>query len=73
MNSSQLEDSLDRPALEPPPGHAADLADPHIRVWESYLATSICLLITTLAVGLRMYTRTQITKRVTCADCKNYR
>lgn len=73
MNASQLEAYLDSPALEPPPGHAANLVDPRKRVWESYLATSICLLITTLAVGLRMYTRTRITQQVTCADCKNYR
>lgn len=66
---NQAMDILDEPALAPPPGVTPNFATPENL---SYPEMAILqLVVTTLVVGLRLYTKGVILRKVMSEDCKS--
>lgn len=66
---NQAMDILDTPALAPPPGITPNFATPENL---SYPEMAILqLVVTTLVVGLRLYTKGVILRKVMSEDCKS--
>ena len=58
------------PGLTPPPGKIPDFDDPFTLATYQTLAVAACFIITTTVVGARMYTKRNITRKVTWEDCE---
>jgi hypothetical protein len=57
------------PALEPPPGVEPNFVNPY-SLYPFVIATcTLCLMFTTAAVVIRMFTKIQVAKTVNWADC----
>ena len=68
MSQSQTA-SANRPGLVPPPGVTPDLTSPYTLQPYQALTVVACIIITTLAVAARMYTKLRIMKKRTWEDC----
>ncbi|KAL8935170.1 MAG: hypothetical protein Q9216_005556 [Gyalolechia sp. 2 TL-2023] len=51
------------PLALPPEGVTANFTDPVSRAWQVYLTSALCLAVTTLFVGLRLYTKFFVIKQ----------
>ena len=69
MDSTQLEALLNGPALAPPPGVTPQLNNPPSYRAATTAIPTVCLIVATLAVSMRVYTRARIIRVVNIADC----
>ena len=58
------------PGLEPPPGITPNFENPPSIQSISYAVSAICLFITTLAVGLRIFTKIRVDRNLKLEDCQ---
>lgn len=58
-------------ALEPPPGVTPNFVDPFSLVKYDVFGQSMCLAVSTLMVGMRMYSKSHLIKSVGWEDCKS--
>lgn len=70
MDQSLLEALLDGPASAPPKGQTSNLDNPTEYVEVSYFVLIFTIVVATLSVAVRVYTRLRITKNFDIADCK---
>ena len=57
-------------AIPPPPGITPNLVNPSDHTKESIILHTVCLTLVTIAVGIRLYTRALITRKIGADDCK---
>ena len=69
MTPVQREQILNSPALEPPEGVQRNMIDPPSL--QSYGLAVFQLLLATLVVVMRLYTKVSIVKKVLSEDCKS--
>ena len=68
MAPEQLEILLNSPSLKPPPGTTSNLVNPPNHVVLGYFDISICLVLSTIAIMIRMLTRIWIMHKFDLAD-----
>lgn len=61
---------LNGPGLAPPPGQVPNLKDPPNERTTMIVVYTVYLLLTTVAVFIRMYTKAFIARRVEVEDCE---
>lgn len=64
MSSKELEALLAAPALEPPPGVTANFDNPPNRNGLAWGVTTVCTVILTLCLLIRLYARTWMEKKL---------
>jgi hypothetical protein len=62
--------NLDMPALAPPPGVVPNFIDPPTNRAAIFVVFVTCLVIMTLAVAIRMYTKIFMLKKLAIEDCE---
>ena len=67
---ADIQNQLDGPALAPPPGVTPNFVNPPSFFTFSVVVVTLCLLFSTLAICMRMYTKLYIIRRVVLEDCK---
>lgn len=68
--AEQLQALLNSPALEAPPGESPNLIDPPNKLLQSRVDYVVCLVIATLVLISRLYTKVRVIKIVSAPDCK---
>jgi hypothetical protein len=63
--------NLDMPALAPPPGVVPNFVDPPTNRTAIFGVFVTCLVIMTLAVAIRMYTKIFMLKKLAVEDCES--
>jgi hypothetical protein len=61
---------LNGPGLAPPPGEVPNLKDPPNERTTMIVVNTVYLVLTTVAIFIRMYTKGFIARRVEVEDCK---
>lgn len=64
LSQDQIDGLLSLPALEPPPGITANFDDPPNRNGLAYFVTTICVVISSLCVLIRLYSKVSMEKRL---------
>ena len=72
LTPQQLQAFLDGPALPPPPGVIPQLDHPPNLRTTGIAAQVVCLVLATLALCMRLYTKAAIIRQIVLADCKSY-
>lgn len=70
MSSAALQKLLDGPAMKPPLGIKPNFTDPPNFRTAMLVVEVIFLVIPTLAIFMRLYTKARINRNVTLDDCK---
>ena len=70
LSPEQLQAVLNGPALHPPPGVTPELDHPPSSSTETAAVLIVCLSIASVAVLMRVFTKTRIIRQVTFADCE---
>jgi hypothetical protein len=70
LNPEQLEALLNGPALKPPPGVVPQLDNPPAYRTASTALPVVCLVVATLGLAMRLYTRIRVLRQVNLADCE---
>ncbi len=65
-----LEQLLEGPGLEPPPGVLPNFSDPQSQSVANLACNITCLTVATICVAIRMYTRFVITRSHGWEDCE---
>ncbi len=60
------------PLAPAPPGVTPNFVNPENRTWQVYVTSAVCLVVTTLFVALRFYTKIFIIKQMTRDDCTEF-
>lgn len=60
---------LNGPAMEPPPGIEPNFVNPSDLKTENLIVVTLCLVASTLVVGMRMWTKTRLVRKVVLEDC----
>lgn len=63
---------LDDPALPAPPGEHHNFVNPTNMAMASRFTFSLCLAVSVLAVGMRMWTKARLIRKVVLEDCDSY-
>lgn len=61
-------DSMDKPAMSPPPGVDPNFDDPPNQNTMALAVMSVCLAVSTIAIVLRLYSRWAVVQMVRCQD-----
>jgi len=69
MASETAVDVYNTPAGLPPPGVVPDLVNPHYLHTIDLVTHVLCLVVSTIAVALRIFTKVYIMKQVRVEDC----
>lgn len=69
--STELQTLLDKPAMNAPPGMHHNFINPTNMRNQNYGITIFCLSLSVLAVGMRMWTKTRVVRRVVLEDCSS--
>lgn len=74
MTATKLfpEQILNLPALEAPPGATNSFINPPDLETDFYIDLILCLIISSLAVGMRMWTKARLIQKVGREDCKEF-
>lgn len=67
-----LEQLLEGPGLQPPPGVLPDFIHPQSQSAANLACNILCLTVATLCVAIRLYTRFVITRSHGWEDCEFY-
>lgn len=68
----QLQALLNGPALKPPPGVVPNFIDPP-NLYDTAIAVQIVtLVLSTVAVAMRIYTKVRIIHQMAAADCRSF-
>ena len=67
---AELQKLLDGPALAPPLGVEPNFVDPPNLKTLGLVVIILCLILPTLAVWMRMYTKLRIIRQVVAEDCR---
>lgn len=67
----QLQKLLNGPAMAPPPGVKPNLENPPHLEKEFYIDLILCLTISMLVVGMRLWTKARLVRRIMIEDCKS--
>ena len=70
--SMELQELLNSPAMTAPPGMHHNFVNPTNLNTELYVAVIMCLTISVLAVGMRMWTKTRLVRKVLLEDCSSF-
>lgn len=70
--STELQKLLDGPAMAAPPGAHHNFVNPSNMKREFNLTLIICLIVSMLAVGMRMWTKTRVVRKVVLEDCNSF-
>ncbi len=65
----ELQKMLDGPAIAAPPGTHHNFVNPASFQTESNVVVGICLAVSVLAVGMRMWTKLRLVRKVVLEDC----
>lgn len=68
--SMDLQSLLDGPSMAPPPGETPNFVNPDNMIIKSRAIFSLCLVVSLLAVSMRMWTKTFFVRKVVLEDCK---
>lgn len=71
LTPQQLQALLDGPALPPPPGIIPQLDHPPNLRTTGNAVQIVCLVLATLALCMRLYTKAAIIRQIVLADCKS--
>lgn len=66
----EIEARLDGPAMEPPPGGTSNFIDPPILMVPYVITLVLCLIMSTLALAMRLYTKFCIIRKNGWEDCE---
>ena len=69
MASMDLQSSLDRPAMIAPPGIYYNFVYPSKLNIKGRAVCSVCLVLSYLAVGMRLWTKARVLRKVFLEDC----
>ena len=67
-----LQSLLDGPSLAAPLGVPHNFVNPANMAIESHAVFTTCLVVSALAVGMRMWTKTRLVRKVVLEDCKSF-
>lgn len=67
--TTRLEALLNGPALAPPPGEVPDFADPPNQVLMLTVVLTICAILSTFAICIRMYVKARMIRKMHLEDC----
>lgn len=62
---------LGDPAIPPPPGKYSDLVNPPNLKTEGFVLMTFCLILSTLVVSMRMWTKSRVIRKIVLEDCKS--
>lgn len=68
----QLQKLLNGPGMAPPPGIKPNFVNPPNLEKEFYIDLILCLTISVLVVGMRMWTKARLVRKVVIEDCKSH-
>ena len=57
--------------MAPPPGMHSNFVNPSNLKVEGYILVTFCLTVSTLVVGMRMWTKARLLRRVVLEDCSS--
>ena len=72
MDPATMEKLLEGPGLKPPPGILPNFVDPPSQFERNIAVNSLCLIIATICVFIRAYTRICIMRSYGWEDCKKH-
>jgi hypothetical protein len=67
-----LKSVLDGPAMRAPPGEHHNFVNPSNMTITGRAVFSLCLIISVFAVGMRMWTKARLIRKVVLEDCNSY-
>lgn len=70
--SQAMQSLLDSPAMAAPPGLEHNFAHPPSLKTDYYVDLTSCFIVSVVAVGIRMWTKILLIKKVNIEDCKNF-
>lgn len=70
--SQAIQKLLDAPAMAAPPGLKHNLVNPPNLDTEFYIDLNLCLIVSILAVCMRVWTKARLIRKVKIEDCKNF-
>ena len=69
LTATELQNLLDGPALAAPSGAHHDFVNPPGMKVQAYVAVFICLSVSILVIGMRMWTKIRLIRQVMLEDC----
>lgn len=69
--SQAMQSLLDSPAMAAPPGLEHNFINPPNLRTEFYVDVTICFIVSVVAVGIHMWTKVRLIRKVNIEDCKN--
>lgn len=73
ITSMNLTDPSNTPALAPPPGVTSNFVNPESLLTYVIVTIALCLTLTTVTIGLRIFTKVHIAKAMHWDDCESQR
>ena len=70
LTATQIQALLDGPAAEPPLGTVPNLVNPPNELYTGRATSIATLVLCTLALILRLYTKAYVIRKINAADCK---
>lgn len=62
---------LNGPAMPAPPGMYSNFVNPSNLKTEGLVVVTFCLILSTLVVGMRMWTKSRVVRKIVLEDCKS--
>ena len=72
LTATQIQALLDGPAAQPPAGTIPNLVDPPNELSTGRAVSIVTLVLCTLALILRLYTKAYVIRKINAADCKPF-
>ena len=70
--SQAIQSLLDLPAMAAPPGLKHNFVNPPTLRTEFYVDLTVCLIVSVVAVCIRMWTKARLIRKVNIEDCKDF-